>query len=343
VSSASAQIATNTADISDLKADLEQIVPGLTDEAKQALLACFQHVIWLDHDADYYQRLNDALYASQDVVFISAVFNSGSTVLYPNTSLDDLKAFLTVTATYADSHSSEVVSYALSGSLVVGVNTITVSYQNKTTTFTVTISDYEWGSDYTWLYRPSVDGLLSQNENVSDVVAVGGQALATETLDGDVLNLSAEYNGNNYGSIFKFIPLIPSSASLKAKVKFNALPISSPGGGLRMQVSNGTNGAQLFVYRDVENPDQPRISTFSPNVMRLADITLNKWYILTCELSGDTQIIKVDDVTYNPSALSSYANTETRLIALEPDNTVSSTPGDLDFDIAWIAFKDNSN
>ena len=52
VSSASAQIATNTADIADLKADFKQFVPGLSDEAKDVLLACFRGVAWLNWEED---------------------------------------------------------------------------------------------------------------------------------------------------------------------------------------------------------------------------------------------------------------------------------------------------
>lgn len=57
------QVATNTQDIAGLKDDLEQIVPGLSVEAKEALLACFQNVAWIGTDGqDYYDALEAALY-----------------------------------------------------------------------------------------------------------------------------------------------------------------------------------------------------------------------------------------------------------------------------------------
>ena len=281
--------------------------------------------------------------------YASRIKNLDNQISEVNESLGDLVDLSTVDKTSVVAAINEVVSDGLSYEARVALlncfrNVVWINDLGQTYYDALEFNLLASRNDYTWLYRPSVDGLLSQNENVSAVTAIGGQAYATETLDGDILNLSAEYDGTNHGSIFKPLPLTSTSAVLRAKVKFNALPISSPGGGLRMQVSNGTSGAQLFVYRDAANPNQPRISTFSSTTgMRLADITLNKWYILTCELSGNAQIIKVDDVTYNIPALSTYANTETRLIALEPDNTVSSAPGDLSFDIAWVAFKDNSN
>ena len=50
-------------EITALKEDLAQIVPGLSAEAKAALLACFDHVAWIDeHGQDYYDALYDALY-----------------------------------------------------------------------------------------------------------------------------------------------------------------------------------------------------------------------------------------------------------------------------------------
>lgn len=73
---------------------------------------------------------------------ISATFNQGGNTVYESASLDDLKQYLTVTATYSDS-STETVSassYTLSGTLAAGTSTITVSYGGKTDTFTVTVT-----------------------------------------------------------------------------------------------------------------------------------------------------------------------------------------------------------
>lgn len=320
-------------EIAQLKDDISQIVPGLSDEAKTALLDCFQHVAWLDHDADYYQRLSNALYSSQDVISISAVFNSGSAVLYPDTSLDDLKVFLTVTATYGDSHSAEVTSYALSGSLAIGENTITVSYRKKITTFTVTISDYEWGSDYTWLYRPSENGLLSEDENVSTVVQGGSPV---ETVSDGILNVKTI--GDTY-NIYKLIPLTSTNASIRAKLRFNKLPAATYPTGPRLQVSNGTTGAQLFALKDVNTNRYIIATNAGTNRPTVADnITLNQWYIVGCELKNGKQIISVDGNESIYDALSSYACTETRFIVQSPN---TSENNETDVDIAWISFKSN--
>ena len=45
---------------------IAQIVPGLSETAKAALLNCFAHVAWVDeHGQDYYDALYDALYGSE--------------------------------------------------------------------------------------------------------------------------------------------------------------------------------------------------------------------------------------------------------------------------------------
>lgn len=65
---------------------------------------------------------------------ISASYSGGDVA--EGTPLTDLTG-ITVTATYSDGTSKTVTDYTLSGKIVEGENTITVSYNGKTTTFTV--------------------------------------------------------------------------------------------------------------------------------------------------------------------------------------------------------------
>ena len=49
-------------DVADLQEEVSQIVPGLTDDAKEALLACFEHVAWADESGQScYNSLYEAL------------------------------------------------------------------------------------------------------------------------------------------------------------------------------------------------------------------------------------------------------------------------------------------
>ena len=114
---------------------------GLTEDVKQALLACFAHVAWIDeHGQDYYDDLENALYPPTNLVSISATFNQGANVIYDTDDLDVLEQYLTVTAHYDDNTHVTVTDYALSGTLTAGTSTITVTYGGKTTTFNVTVT-----------------------------------------------------------------------------------------------------------------------------------------------------------------------------------------------------------
>ena len=142
VSSASTQIATNTADIADLKADFEQLEPGLSAEAKAALLACFAKVAWIDeHGQDYYDALEAALYPST-YPKIEAVYSGGQRKVYDTETLNSLKDYLTVTY-YEDENDSGTVlpssAYTLTGILEKGDCNIVIAYNGIETTFIVTV------------------------------------------------------------------------------------------------------------------------------------------------------------------------------------------------------------
>jgi len=133
------QTQTNAA-LADYLDEHPEAVTNIPDRIKQALLSCFQKVAWVDaHGQDYYNNLRSALY-NAEVVSISAVFSQGSAVIYDVDDIDDLRQYLTVTASYDDGNTTEVVAYELSGTLEAGTSTITVSYGEKTTTFDVTVT-----------------------------------------------------------------------------------------------------------------------------------------------------------------------------------------------------------
>lgn len=74
------------------------------------------------------------------VTSLSAVFNQGTAVIYDTDSLDTLRQYLTVTASYSTGSSAVVSGYTLSGTLTEGTSTVTVTYGGKTTTFNVVVS-----------------------------------------------------------------------------------------------------------------------------------------------------------------------------------------------------------
>jgi len=70
---------------------------------------------------------------------ISAVFTQGDDKFFTTDALDDLRTNLVVTAHYSDGTSEVINEYLLSGTLVAGNSTITVSALDLTTTFTVLV------------------------------------------------------------------------------------------------------------------------------------------------------------------------------------------------------------
>lgn len=155
--------------LADLQSAIEQIEPGLSNDAKVALLDCFAHVAWADESGvDYYATLRSALYGGHEheLVSITAVFAPGSHEVYTTDSIESLRHFLTVTGVYGDQTSIEVTDYTLSGDISsTGVKTITVAYQEKTTTFTVTVLTNSTGILYEWDFTKGATD-LRQNKGV---------------------------------------------------------------------------------------------------------------------------------------------------------------------------------
>jgi hypothetical protein len=73
---------------------------------------------------------------------ITAAYTQGSTIIYPTTPLDDLKEGLTVKAQYTVGNEITLSAheYELSGTLTAGASAVTVTYQGKTASFTVTVT-----------------------------------------------------------------------------------------------------------------------------------------------------------------------------------------------------------
>lgn len=167
---------------------------NLKPEIKQALLNCFTHVAWVDNQGqDYYDALEEALYPSGErtLVSINAVFNQGSTVIYNTDTLDTLKQYLTVTATYGDESMKEVSNYTLSGTLIKGISTITVSYRKKTATFTVNVTEAE---------------VVLQN--ITATFIQGSAVIYTNSSLNDLkpyLTVTAKYSDNTFQTVTNYI------------------------------------------------------------------------------------------------------------------------------------------
>ncbi len=132
--------------------DMESVFPLF---AKLSLISTLEKVAWIDANGqNYLNDLRTALLGNIELMSISVSFNPGTKVILDTMSLDDLKDYLTVTATFSDGTQESVSGYQLSGTLAVGTNTITVTYFDETDTFTVTVKHNYAGSLDTWAVRP---------------------------------------------------------------------------------------------------------------------------------------------------------------------------------------------
>ena len=142
----------------------------LSPAVKAALLQIAQKVAYIDEDGqDYYDALYEALYA-RVLVSITATYTQSGTV-YDTDSLDSLKSDLVVVANYNDGTTETLAStdYTLSGTLTAGTSTVTVTYEDKTTTFIVTVTADPFPSTlytaYDYICTRATSGTLSTPTN----------------------------------------------------------------------------------------------------------------------------------------------------------------------------------
>ena len=124
-------------EIADLKSVLDKV---FSDNAKTALLNCFQHVAWVDAQGQtYYDALEAALYADS-YPRITAVFDAGVNVVYTDDALDTLKQYLTVKYFATKESTGTIIAsndYTLSGVLTEGTSIVTVAYNGVRTSVSI--------------------------------------------------------------------------------------------------------------------------------------------------------------------------------------------------------------
>ena len=109
----------------------------LSDDAKVALLECFEHVTWGDeHGAEYVKALGTALMIYP---MLSASFDPGNIKIYDDCTLDYIKQFLSVRYYESSGVSYDVTEYDLSGELNSAKSQITVTYANMSKSITIDV------------------------------------------------------------------------------------------------------------------------------------------------------------------------------------------------------------
>lgn len=122
----------------DVANQLEEV--GVPATAKVLIITLFRKCAFITDDAgDDIDELEGIFNDSRTLLSITATMPQSYTV-YEGENIENLRNYLTVTANYDDGTSSTVSTYTLSGTLTAGTSTITVSYENMTTTVSVVVS-----------------------------------------------------------------------------------------------------------------------------------------------------------------------------------------------------------
>ena len=237
---------------------------------------------------DIYHALYDVELESIDVVL-----TLGTTYIYTTDDLDRLKQYLTVTAHWADDTTTTVNNYTLSGTLTVGSNTITVTYQGKTDTFSVTA--------YTGFYYTPDRGLLTA-QNYLTVSSDGTAFTLTETVVDDYLKMYAAKSSAWGNKTFDFSP-VTFTNSAYVKVVFNITSLgyisntnTTSSGYFYPSLSDGTGLAFLGFTRVGSNTATPivRYSTSSDAATTGNSFTLNTWHTVEVSATTNSQTVILD-------------------------------------------------
>lgn len=222
---------------SDIKADLDTFSEdlaeyrygggGLTDEARYNILACFENAAWIDDDGqDYLDALESTLFPVAKLTSITAVYTQ-SDIVYPDASLESLKDNLVVTAHY-DNSSTQILHknfYSLSGTLTGGTSVIMVSYANKSTTFSVTVTPIAYAFEngtFTFTTYPHSFTVSNGNRVSVDMKAGVDKALygnTSELSNNTTVGNSADNFLNNGETYF----VLHSGETLSTKVTINSV------------------------------------------------------------------------------------------------------------------------
>lgn len=309
-------------EIADLKADLSEIVPGLSEEAKIALLDCFEHVAWIDtHGQDYYDDLYEALYPDTGLVRITAVFTQGSAVIYPDTPINDLKAYLTVTGYYRDGTSKHISDYSLSGTLTAGTSVITVLKEGKTATFNVVVAQPEY--NHTVFYKASDGVILTEFADME--VTGSGKGDMSETLTNNTLRVR-ETGSTNYVMVRlkadQYVPANVSKIKVTARVKIADISFAANASGFYITVKSGDKAANIFTRKISASSAVWAIKTSSEQTENKTALVFGDWYDIEIINENGIQTVSVNGNVIHQGDGNTYANSSGVIFQKTADGTL---------------------
>lgn len=178
-----------------------------------------------------------------ELVSISAVYTQSGTV-YDTDSLDSLKDDLVVTATYDDSSTAVVTDYTLSGTLTEGTSTITVTYQGKFTTFTVTVTHYELTLD-----SIAYGNLTYRDLFITNNIIQIGDFEGTYTSDSLYHSLP---NGDQYKIKFAGTPVVTTDYAVSPTHSLKCFSTSSVRAAYKREGTSLASGTKLLLAANIK-------------------------------------------------------------------------------------------
>ena len=161
--------------------------------------------------------LNVVLVPSAELLSITAEFNQGERTIFNEDGFDELRKFLVVTKEYNNGMMEVTEDYELSGELVGGTNTISVSVGEKSTTFNVEITEVVIPSSYVrygYIQKKTNDksqvspdkfiylGEYEDYNTLSMEVNLGLKSSSSSDTSGMLGSRLAEGSGINYYAIY---------------------------------------------------------------------------------------------------------------------------------------------
>lgn len=173
---------------------------GLSSSAKAALLACFRNVAWKNGSGEeYYNALVLALNEAGSN-HITATLTLGNHDVYNTDNIESLRHFLHVEELDSGGTSAVITDYTLSGDIsTTGTKTITVTYNEMTTTFSVNVISNPTGIIYEWDFTRGFTDL--RQYKTASAIAFGGNS---PTIDA---------NGVHFNNEGQRLELLPANAS----------------------------------------------------------------------------------------------------------------------------------
>lgn len=146
---------------------------GLTDTQKELIIEILRAALYSSDQSANIDDLEEAF--TRTVVYLSATLYLGTNVIYTDDTLDILRQYLVVKATYDDQTKQVVTGYTLSGTLTVGTSTITITYKNVFTTVDVPVSRaivrYNITNNLTGVTNSNTDTTIAEGNTYTGVLS----------------------------------------------------------------------------------------------------------------------------------------------------------------------------